>query len=90
MRERFQAIKAALIVSVAAISFYAFVFAAPHLSAALKSPDTINNWSNAKLRTQLGEAQQVMDCTQLGLPAGLTCRVYVNQPKLRVVIVATQ
>ena len=50
----------------------------------------LHNWSNARIRGELGEATQVTDCASLGMPQGLTCRIYVNQAQARIIVLATQ
>lgn len=81
MSERFQAIKAGLIVTAAAISFYAFVFASPHIIKATGKPQQLPSWSTDKIRAEMGEANQVMDGSSLGFPQGTTCRVWVQQAR---------
>jgi hypothetical protein len=88
---RFQGLFAGIVVFAVMLSLWVFVAVAlPHAAKGVQAQQNkLHNWSNSRIRSELGEATQVADCQSLGMPQGLTCRIYVNQGQQRIIVLAT-
>ena len=81
MNDRVHGVLGGMIVAVCAFSFLVFVIASPHLVKASTQQQQLPSWSSSKIRAQMGEANQVVDGSAIGLPQGTTCRLWFQQAR---------
>ena len=76
------------VVALAAVFFLVLLPGAVHVQRDIAArPELLSSWSTARVIAELGEYDQRVDCTTLGLPAGMTGYVWLDQAHRRVVFV---
>jgi len=68
--------------------FWAVVFYGSDRVAKLPEPK-LSTWANSRVLAELGEAQQVGDCSQIIGGPGFTPRYSLSEPQKRLIVVCT-
>ena len=84
-RDVMRGVYAGLSLIVVAAVFFTFLFVG--INKETNKPDALlADWPSERIRAELGEADQVIDGTNFGLPAAFTCRIYINEGAQRYLV----